>query len=75
MKIRYIVWLDYVKDKLLWKHHVQTEEVVEVFHNKPRFFKKNRERLKASIFTTLWDGQMKVDIYPFSLFINRIMMR
>ena len=47
MRIRYIVWLDYVKDKILWKHEVRTEEVVQVFLNKPYFYRKERGRVEG----------------------------
>ena len=42
MKIRHIVWLDYVEDKLQWKHGIETHEVKELFINKPRFFRKEK---------------------------------
>lgn len=47
MKIRYIVWLDYVKDKIQWKHDVHPSEVVEVFQSKPRFFRKETGRVEG----------------------------
>lgn len=30
------IWYDDVVDKLAWKHHLTTDEVEEVFQNKPR---------------------------------------
>jgi hypothetical protein len=30
------IWYDDVVDKLVWKHHLTTNEVEEVFQNKPR---------------------------------------
>ena len=36
MKINGIIWLESVIDKLLWKHHVTTDEVEEVFNRSPR---------------------------------------
>jgi uncharacterized DUF497 family protein len=30
------IWHDDVVDKLAWKHHLTTDEVEEVFQNKPR---------------------------------------
>lgn len=36
MEITGYVWRDDVIDKLIWKHQVEVEEVVEVFENRPR---------------------------------------
>jgi len=47
MKILNIVWLDYIKDKIEWKHQVQTEEVKEVFQNSPRFFFKEKGKVEG----------------------------
>lgn len=38
MKIREIVFLEPVIEKLAAKHHIQPEEVEEVFRSNPRFF-------------------------------------
>ena len=35
MKITGFVWLEEIVQKLIWKHSVQTEEVSEIFLNKP----------------------------------------
>lgn len=37
MRIRGIIWLRDVIDKLLWKHKVTTDEVEEVFDQSPRY--------------------------------------
>lgn len=37
MKVDGIIWLRNVIDKLLWKHHVTTDEVEEVFGHSPRY--------------------------------------
>lgn len=37
MKITGTIWLRDVVDKLLWKHNITTEEVEEVFANKPQY--------------------------------------
>lgn len=37
MKVDGIIWLRNVIDKLLWKHHVTTDEVEEVFSLSPRY--------------------------------------
>ena len=46
MEINRIIWLEDIVDKLHWKHNVETEEVVEVLQNKPRFILKE-EGFKA----------------------------
>ena len=38
MKIKGFLWLDEIVQKLLWKHSVTQEEVIELFQNSPRFF-------------------------------------
>jgi uncharacterized DUF497 family protein len=38
MKIRRILWYDYVEEKLLSKDGVSTEEVEQAFKNRPRIF-------------------------------------
>lgn len=37
MKINGVIWLRNVIDKLLWKHHVTTDEVEEVFGRSARY--------------------------------------
>jgi uncharacterized DUF497 family protein len=37
MKINGVIWFRNVIDKLLWKHHVTTDEVEEVFGHLPRY--------------------------------------
>ncbi|MDZ7264084.1 MAG: BrnT family toxin [candidate division KSB1 bacterium] len=37
MKIKEIILLPSVIDKLIWKHHVSEQEVREALRNKPRF--------------------------------------
>jgi len=37
MKIEGIIWLRNIVDKLAFKHHVETDEVEEVLHNKPNY--------------------------------------
>jgi uncharacterized DUF497 family protein len=40
MDINRIIWLEDIVDKLHWKHNVETEEVVEVLENMPKFILK-----------------------------------
>lgn len=37
MKLTGIIWLRDIVDKLLWKHHITTDEVEEVFGHPPRY--------------------------------------
>ena len=37
MRIDGVIWLRGVVDKLLWKHHVTTDEVETVFSGSPRY--------------------------------------
>ncbi len=38
MKVREIIWLDVIEDKIQRKHNVKSEEAEEVFKNHPRYF-------------------------------------
>ncbi|HXG83718.1 MAG TPA: BrnT family toxin [Pyrinomonadaceae bacterium] len=38
MKISGFIWLDDIVQKLLWKHSVTQQEVIEIFDNAPRLF-------------------------------------
>ena len=42
MEISRIVWLEDIVDKLLWKHNVREQEVLEVLENKPLFQRKEK---------------------------------
>jgi uncharacterized protein len=37
LEINRIIWLEDIVEKLLWKHDVREDEVVEVLENLPRF--------------------------------------
>ena len=37
MKIKDIIWLDHIVDKLESKHQVETYEIEEAFYNRPKF--------------------------------------
>jgi hypothetical protein len=37
MKLKGIIWFRNIFDKLLWKHHVTTDEVEEVLSNFPKY--------------------------------------
>ena len=42
MEISRIVWLEDIVEKLLWKHNVEENEVIEIFENKPKFQRKEK---------------------------------
>ena len=37
MEISRIIWLEDIVEKLIWKHNVEEQEVIEVLENKPIF--------------------------------------
>ena len=39
MKIKDIILIPSIIDKLIWKHHVSEQEIREALNNKPRFCK------------------------------------
>ena len=69
MKIREIVWLDDVVDKLHWKHHVTTTEVEEVLSRKPiiGFKEKGRHNSEENLYAAL--GSTEAGRYLLVLFI------
>lgn len=40
MEITRVIWLEDIVEKLIWKHNVQDQEVIEVLENKPIFQRK-----------------------------------
>jgi hypothetical protein len=38
LKIKGIIWLEEIIDKLCWKHHVSVNEVKQLLENNPQFF-------------------------------------
>jgi uncharacterized DUF497 family protein len=47
VRIRHLIWLDEVVEKLERKHQVSVEEVTEVFVRRPRFLFKERGRVEG----------------------------
>ena len=37
MKIVGFIWIDYIVEKLHWKHQISQEEVRDIFDNRPKF--------------------------------------
>jgi len=42
MKINRLIWLEDIVEKLIWKHNVEEQEVIEVLENKPIFIYKEK---------------------------------
>ena len=51
MEINRIIWLEDIVEKLLWKHDVKEDEVVEVLENRPKFqYKEVGHRVGEDVF-------------------------
>ena len=70
MKIERIAWLRDVVDKLARKHHVQTDEVEEVFSGQPKFrYVEKGKRKGEDVYMAL--GRSKAGRYLAVLFIYK----
>jgi len=70
MRIEEFVWLDAVVDKLAFKHGVETEDVEEVFDNRPRFrFVEKGRRAGEDVYMAC--GQTDAGRYLTVLFIHK----
>jgi uncharacterized DUF497 family protein len=70
MEIEGIIWFRDVVDKLIFKHHVETDEVEQVLDSKPRFrFVEKGEREGEDVYMAL--GQTNVGRYLAVLFIYK----
>jgi len=69
LKIREIIWLDDVVDKLRWKHHVTATEVEEVLSRKPRinFMEKGKHDSDENLYVAL--GTTEAGRYLLVLFV------
>jgi uncharacterized DUF497 family protein len=47
MKIVGFIWLEKIVDKLKWKHNLTTDEVEEIFQDKPKFLKKEKGKVEG----------------------------
>ena len=71
MNIIGIIWLRRVVDKLAFKHYVETDEVEEVFSDKPKFrFVEKGEREGENVYMAL--GQTEAGRYLTVLFIYKL---
>ena len=70
MRVDGIIWLRHVVDKLAVKHHVEQEEVEEVFGNRPKIhFVEKGERKGENVYEAL--GQTDAGRYLAVLFIYK----
>jgi uncharacterized DUF497 family protein len=70
MKIEGIIWFRDVVDKLIFKHHVETDEVEQMLEGNPRFrFVEKGEREGEDVYMAL--GQTNAGRYLAVLFIYK----
>jgi uncharacterized protein len=70
MKIESVIWLREIVDKLAFKHHVEPEEVEEVFDNQPKVrFVEKGERKDENVYLAL--GRTVAGRYLAVLFIYK----
>ncbi len=70
MNIEGVIWLRAIVDKLAFKHHVETDEVEEVFGGKPKFrFVEKGEREDENVYLAL--RQTEAGRYLTVLFIYK----
>ena len=70
MKIENVIWLSSIVDKLASKHHVETNEVEEVFDFKPKFrFVQKGDRRGENVYMAL--GQSEAGRYLAVVFLYR----
>jgi uncharacterized DUF497 family protein len=71
MRIKSFIWLDKIVEKLEYKHHVTTQEVVQVFKHAPhiRFISKGRQRRDEDVYAAY--GQSESGRYLTVFFIYK----
>ncbi len=70
MKISGFIWLEDIIQKLIWKHSVETDEVQEIFNNKPRFrFVEKGHRKNENVYAAL--GQTDAGRYLICFFVYK----
>lgn len=70
MKIRDFIWLDKIVQKLLWKHSVTQEEILEVFTNSPHFrFVEKGDRIGENVYYAA--GQTDAGRYLIVFFVYK----
>ena len=70
MKIRGLIWLDDIVEKLHWKHEVLPEEIRELFNNRPKFrFVEKGHRLDEDVYFAM--GQSENGRYLIVFFVYK----
>ncbi len=70
MRIRHIIWLTAIEQKLLWKHSVKVHEVEELIHNQPRYqFIEKGNKKGEDVYAAL--GQTDAGRYLICYFIRK----
>lgn len=70
MKITGIIWLENIVEKLIWKHNVQEQEIIEVLNNKPFFrFVEKGHRQGENVYSAM--GQSDAGRYLIVFFIYK----
>ncbi len=51
MEISRVIWLEDIVEKLIWKHNVEEQEIIEVFENQPIFqYKEVDHKLREDVY-------------------------
>jgi len=70
LKIKSLIWLDEIVDKLAGKHHVNQDDVREVLLNRPHFrFVEKGHRPKENVYAAL--GQTESGRYLIVFFVRK----
>ncbi len=71
MKIKGIIWLDEILDKLIGKHNVYQHEVKEILNTKPHFrFVEKGHRSRENVYAAM--GQTDGGRYLVVFFVHKI---
>jgi len=71
LKINGIIWLEDIVQKLIWKHRVEREEVIEVLDNSPKFrYIEKGYQKDENVYAAL--GQTEAGRYLVIFFIYKI---
>jgi len=70
LKIKSLIWLDEIVDKLVRKHHVNQDDVWEVLQNRPHFrFVEKGHRPEENVYAAL--GQTESGRYLIVFFVHK----